>query len=188
MIKIDTPLTDKEQIECDSIIDELLKAAYIVRDKDKASRSRYNMIVRNEAGAYISTILFHCRRELVINESAHVAYARSITDKDRELSKEETILILRLLQRILMSRTSASSVFHIDYAELESILKETYGTQPKKGATQELLSRLQKLNFIENDRKSEMITIYPSVFCLMDENTLQAVNKYISDLELKKEA
>lgn len=181
MLTINTKLSEKEISECDNLVSELLKR-YIVRDKDNASKDKYNFLVREDVREYVETILYHCRREFVIQESVHVAFSRNITETDREFGKDESIALLRLLQRDKI-KTSVSEFAYTRYEDLKDVLIKEDNRKINDKKLDEMLRKFTRLNLISYDSEKGIILIYPSIHCLLPDSLLQDINTYLDNLE-----
>ena len=173
-------------MECANIVSGLLSSVCLVRDKDAASKQKYNMLTRPEVREFAETILYFCRRELVIREQLHVAFVRNIADADKEFLKDETFLLLRLFQEDRMAKTSVSEFTRVSFADVYDVLTREDGRKMTEKALRDMISRFQKMNLVNYDAKEEMITIYPSIYCVLEEGTLEEAAEYIDALKAGK--
>ena len=166
------------------VISELLNYVYIIRDKDQASKIKYNFLLRNKVTEYIQDVLSQCRRELIINETKHVAYVKNM-DSVKSFVELDTIILLRLYQMDYKSKTTISAFTRVPYEDIFFAVQES--RKYSKRAFDESIKNLQRCNLLKYDKNNEEIIIYPSIHCVLSEDIFKEAERILKEKETEKD-
>ena len=177
-------LTKEEKEDAGKVISELLNYVYIIRDKDQASKIKYNFLLRNKVTEYIQDVLSQCRRELIINETKHVAYVKNM-DSVKSFVELDTIILLRLYQMDYKSKTTISAFTRVPYEDIFFAVQES--RKYSKRAFDESIKNLQRCNLLKYDKNNEEIIIYPSIHCVLSEDIFKEAERILKEKETEKD-